>query len=524
MPTKIGPSSFDRFLLRVAPGWALSRARARTLALRHYEAAQVGRRTSNWPRSTADANAANGPALTTLRSLARDLTRNNPWARRGLQVIANNTVGWGIVPKPVGPGAAKAAELWKRWGETTDCDADGRLTFYGIQRQALQTIAESGEVLIRRRWRRLEDGLAVPLQLQLLEPDFIDTTQDNRRGVAGGPIIHGVEHDALGRRVAYWLFEKHPGGAMAAGSSKRYPAEDILHGYRQERPGQVRGVSWFAPVLVRMRDFDEFEDAKLMGAKIAACFAGFVEDVDGEGAALGVASTDSSGAPVETIEPGMISYMRPGQKVTFANPPGMNDDGFSGRTLRAIGAGLGVTYEDLTGDYSQVNFSSARMARLAHWANVHDWRWNCLIPQLCDPAWAWAMEAAAFAGELGEAPAVEWTSPPMPMIEPDKEGLAISRMVRSGVKTFSEMVREQGGDPAAHFDEYAADLKLLDKLGIKLDSDVRAVSQAGLTQERAGAGGGSSSPPSTGADTSGGESEDMPEEMPAKMDGDAAAE
>lgn len=60
------------------------------------------------------------------------------------------------------------------------------------------------------------------------------------------------------------------------------------------------------------------------------------------------------------------------------------------------------------------------------------------------------------------------------------------RSVRSGQKTFSGMVREQGLDPDVHFDEYAKDLERLDKLGIKLDSDVRAVSQAGLTQERVG--------------------------------------
>jgi capsid protein len=68
-------------------------------------------------------------------------------------------------------------------------------------------------------------------------------------------------------------------------------------------------------------------------------------------------------------------------------------------TLRAIATGLGLTYEDLTGDYTNMPFSAARMSRLRHWARVvDDWRWRLLIPQFCDPVWDWAMEAAVIMG------------------------------------------------------------------------------------------------------------------------------
>ena len=130
----------DRLLLSVAPNWALSRIRARAAAkvmARHFEAAQPGRRTSGWHRSAGDANAANLPSLAALRYLARDLRRNNGWARNGIRVIGRNTVGWGIVPKPTGAsdGArTRAREIWKSWAESKECDADGRMTFYGLQR------------------------------------------------------------------------------------------------------------------------------------------------------------------------------------------------------------------------------------------------------------------------------------------------------------------------------------------------------------------------------------------------------
>jgi lambda family phage portal protein len=477
---------FERLIGWLSPKWAETRARSRLMA-RHYEAASSGRRTSGWHRLSSDANAAaSGPTLAHLRGQARDLVRNNPWARKGLRTIVRNTVGYGIRPKANGRNAELIANLWKVWAETTQCDAAGRLNFYGLQRLVMRTVVESGEVLIRRRWRLPKDGLAVPMQLQVIEPDLIDTGKDSTRGEAGGRITQGIEFDMLGRRVAYWLFDQHPGGrtGLLSPVSRRVPADNILHVYEQERAGQLRGPSWFASVDVRLHDFDEFEDATLMKQKIASCMAAFVTDLDGTGAALGTAGTDAAtGQPTDELAPGMILNLPVGKQVTFATPPPATDhQSFSATVLRAVAAGLGVTYEDLTGDYSQVNYSSARMARLAHWADVHDWRWNMLIPQFCAPAWSWMVEALLLAGvDVDEAPA-DWTPPPAAMIDPDKEGAAVTKNVRAGVMTHDEMVREQGHDPDTFWKEYAAGLKRLDDLGIVLDSDARKTTGSGQAQ------------------------------------------
>ena len=478
----------DRFALAVSPSWGRNRLRARMQAAiiaRHFEAAASGRRTDGWHRTSTDANAANGPALGRLRDQARDLVRNNAWAKNTIRVVSDHTVGWGISAKA--PARPDLDEVWRSWAESLACDSAGLLDFAGLQALVLKTIVESGEVLVRRRRRRIEDGLPLPLQLQVLEPDFLDTAKDGLVGEAGGPIIQGVEFDKLGRRAAYWLFDRHPGGnLLGTFASRRIPASEILHVFEVERAGQVRGVSWFAPAVVNLRDFDEFEDASLMRQKIAACFAAFVTDVDGAGATLGEQSPTND--LVETLEPGLVSYLKPGQSVEFGTPPMVQNDGFTERQLRRIAAAMGVTYEDMTGDYSRANFSSARMARIKHWAHVEAWRWKMLVPRFCAGVWAWAMEAGALAGLVkdgGELVRARWTAPPMPMLEPDKEGLALTRLVRSGAMTPSEMVRERGGDPDTHWDEYQADMKELDKRGIWLDSDVRRTSQAGLTQERA---------------------------------------
>lgn len=480
-------SWLDRVVASFSPERALKRVRARaaleTMA-RHYEAAAQGRRTSGWARTTGDANFVALGALAEMRMHARDLIRNNSWARRGQRVIANNTAGWGIVAKPVGGSEAelsRAAELWKTWAESTECESEGRHTFYSIQHLAMKTIPEAGELLVRRRWRRASDGMTIPLQLQVLEPDHLDHTRNQSSSVSGGPIIQGVEYDLIGRRSAYWIFPVHPGSGRGTPAAERISASEILHVFYPERAGQARGVSWFATAILNLKDLDEYDDAELMKQKIAACFAAFVTDVNGDGAGLGEPSmTDDL---IETFEPGMIQKLPPGKDIQFGTPPQVVADSFASRNLRRVAAGLGVTYEDLTGDYSQVNFSSARMARLSHWANVHDWQYNMLIPLLCDGVWNWAMEAAVLAGELAAPLSAQWTCPPMPMIEPDKEGLAYSRLIRNGVKTLPEVIREQGGDPDAQLREIAETNKRLDALGISLDCDPRQTTGAGQAQQ-----------------------------------------
>ncbi len=477
----------DRVLIAIAPEWGLRRVRARATAkllARHYEAAQGGRRTSGWQRFTTDANSANGPALTALRELSRDLLRNNGWAQNGVSTIVNNTVGWGITAKPLAV-AARAAAIWKGWADKKSCDFDGQLNFYGLQALAMRTLVESGEVLILKQPAATVDGLSVPLRIQVLEPDYIDTTRSAALGLDGTTTIDGVEFDKQGRRVAYWLYTSHPGG-MRLGTkgfaSVRTPADRVLHIYRVDRPGQVRGVAWLASAIAKLNDLDDFEDAELMKQKVAACFAGFVSDMDGTGPPTGLDGTDEDGSALDQLEPGHLAYLPPGKQITFAQPPNVIDGAFSTRVLRRIAASLGVTYEDLTSDYSNVNFSSARMAQISHWARVRVWRWQTLIPGFCDGVWAWVMGLAAELEGWPEVPGAEWSAPPMPILEPDKIGLAYQRMIRNGLMTWPQAVRELGEDPAAQLVEIEATNKELDRRGIVLDSDPRRMTASGQQQ------------------------------------------
>jgi lambda family phage portal protein len=475
-----------------APVAGLRRVRARLQAdilKRHYEAASSGRRTSGWQRSGGDANAVGGPAILKLREHARDLVRNNGYAESALTTICDHVVGWGIIAKPKKPNK-RLSDAWRAWAESTDCDSDGRNDLYGLQHLAMRTVVESGEVLIRRRLRRPEDGLALPMQLQVIDPDYLDTSKVGTvevRNAAGNVvgrnvIIHGVEFDILGRRRAYWLFREHPGNALALGGiqSVRIPAEGVRHIYRQDRPGQVRGVSWFAPILLRFKDLDEYEDATLLKQKVAACLAVIKTSPDGNMTGLGTVDTKKT-PQQDHIEPGSIISALPGEEIQVVQPPTVGEyAAYTTVNYRAIATGLGVSYEDLSGDYSQVNFSSARMSRIRHWTRIEGWRWRMLIPQFCDPVWGWAMEVAQIAG-LGDVAELEaeWSAPPLPMVDPDKEGLAYKRLIRAGLMSRQEAVRERGYDPEAVLAEIAADNAAVDKLKIILDSDPRNTTEQG---------------------------------------------
>ena len=437
----------------------------------HYDAAKVTRRTAGWhARSTGPNTEINGD-LVKLRDRHRDLARNNPWARRAISAIVNNTIGPGIVAQW---SDEDRHARWSRWFESTAIDADGRTHGYGLESLILRTVVEAGECLVRRRTRRPEDGYAIPLQIHVMEPDYLDHAI-NMTLPNGGVIIQGVEFNAWGRRVAYWLHRVHPGEAMIFSPSiatdhNRVPASEILHIYRADRPGQVRGVPWGSGAMLRLRMLDDYQDAQLERQRLAACFMGFRRQLD---------PVTDTGVDIELfdkLEPGAIEDLPPGVDLTFANPPQPEDDHeFRLGVLQGCSADYNIPYEALTGDLSQVNFSSARMGWNEFGRSIDVWRWQMLAPQLFAPLVRWYLEAEQIAGypviDLDEQPL--WTPPARTLVDPVREIPAIQNAVRAGLMSLPQAIRGQGFDPEILAREHADYLTFLDKLGIRFDSDAR---------------------------------------------------
>jgi lambda family phage portal protein len=284
-------------------------------------------------------------------------------------------------------------------------------------------------------------------------------------------IIHGIEFDSDGKRLGYWLFKHHP-GANRRGSltSEFFKDEDVCHIYFVERPGQVRGVPWMVASMLRMKDFDEYEDAELVRQKIAACFSVFVQDSNPESFSPGSVESDLA----SRVEPGIIEVLPPGKTVSFASPPVTNGyESYSRKILQGIAVGNGITYETMTGDLSNVNFSSGRMGWLEFHRNITDWQNNMLIPQLCDKVWEWFVTAGAIVGKVKEGTDASWTPPRREMIDPSKETDAMSKQVRNGFISYSEAVRQLGYDPDDTIEEITSDFAKFDTNGLIMDSDPR---------------------------------------------------
>ncbi len=464
----------DNFLGLFNPEAALKRQRARMAMnilneqARKFEAAGRGRRTNGWPTYDGSANTETAIDLKALRARARHMVRNNAYANRAIRTIVNNTVGTGILPQPMSASTARVNKFknrWRQWAETKACDYYGRHNMYGLQRLAMRAVAESGECIVLKR----RTG-PFNLQLQVLEADFLDHGKNVTQLSGGGYITQGVEFDKDDKIVGYWLFDRHP-GEFGNYNSQRRPAEDVVHLFEMLRPGQVRGVPFGVSAMLRLKDYDDYEDAEVVRQKIAACFAAFVHDADPASAV----DANNDGDELERMEPGLISHLGAGKTITFASPPTTNNyDDFSRKILQGIAASYGITYEAMTGDLSNVNFSSGRMGWLEMSRQVSDWQHNMLIPTLCDTVLNWFLDVSVIATGFSRGDLyVMWTPPRREMIDPLKETDALQAQVRNGFKSWSEAVREQGYEPDEVIAEMKADAEKFDSAKLVLDSDPR---------------------------------------------------
>ena len=276
---------------------------------RGFEAASKSKRLKGWFASGRSANSETSIGLPMLRNRSRDLRRNNAHAAKAIQVITSNVVGPGIKTQFTDPGFDGTQDgpveaAWKQWANSKNIDYDGKHNLEAMQGLVMDAVVESGEVLIRKRFN---SALRYPLQYQVLESDFLAISKTGLAPERGNTIIQGIEFDEQGRRVAYWLYDRHPGGQDKFGlfqqvEAQRVPVDEVLHVYRQERPGQARGVPWGAPCMVRLKDLDDFADATVMRQKVAACFTAFVRELNPEL----VERPDEDCELMERLEPALI--------------------------------------------------------------------------------------------------------------------------------------------------------------------------------------------------------------------------
>ena len=450
----------------------------------HYNAAKAGRRTSKWGDRAASANAVTAADGRSLRRRARHQIRNSPHASKARMLFVSSVVGDGIRPQ-VKTGSPKVDQLAERlfaeWSE--ECDADGRFDFYGLQRLVAGTVPGAGGCLFRRRPRRMVDGLAVPLQIQVMEVDHLDDGKSDV-GRSGGRIVQGVEFDAVGKRSAYWLFPYHPNDVAGDvfGASKRVPASEVGHVYHCDRPGQVRELPWLAPVMMLLEDLEAYIDAEVYRKRTEACMVGIFKGdrqhlapaTDSEVSDVEAVSpiTDVDGVPMGDLQPGEFYCIDHDDELVIHQPTQVTGiEEFTRVVLREIATGLGMTYELLAGDLSKVNFSSIRAGNIEWRRLARSLRKVLIVRQFCEPVFRWWLDLAIASGRLpaGLDYRVEWVSPHFEEVDRLKDLQADAEGLASAAYTFRETLARRGKDFDQHVEELVEEREKLAALGISAD-------------------------------------------------------
>lgn len=485
-----------------AAGGVGSSARATFAPGLGYEGARTSRRLHGWLAERVTINALQARGGDVLRARARQLVRDNAYAASAVDTFVGSAVGDGITPSPTISdldlkGAIKDA--WLRW--TDEADADGLTDFYGLQALAARSMFVAGECFIRFRPRRASDGFSVPLQLQLIESEQLPLSYNVERSASGNEIRHGVEFDAIGRRVAYHFLRRRPGeGELAFGFNPTdvtvVPASEVMHLYRPLEAGQIRGQSQLTPAMVRLYLLDSYDDAELDRKRVASMFAGFIAKAargDPSPVPIGVDgfSPIGTGLPqmpeievaIADLEPGTMQVLNEGEGVTFSNPAdvGGSYEAFQYRNLLAIAAACGVPYAALTGDPSKGNFSSQRSIELEFKRRVSQFQHQTLVFQLCRPVWARWIATAALSGSIsGLTPGVfnrgraalstvRWMPPKWDWVDPLKDLKADELAIKMGILPRSDAIEARGGDAAEVDARRKEDQDRADGFGLRLD-------------------------------------------------------
>ncbi|WP_422137684.1 phage portal protein [Endozoicomonas sp. ALC020] len=456
-----------------------------------YTSAGQGRRSQSWIAPSTGPNNSLTVNLGTLINRSRAAIRNDPWAASGLEKLVANIVGTGIKPKSEARDDGFRKELQALFLDWTDeSDADGQLDFYGQQALAMRSVLEAGECFVRFRPRKPGDGLSVPLQLQLLEAEFVpwDYNEELKKG---HKIRAGIEFNAIGQRVAYWMHKQHPSDytTLDTADLRRVPADQVLHLYEPLRPGQLRGQPLLSQVLLRMYHLDKFDDATLLRQEIANLFTGFITKPAPETEKVDPLTGrpivyDLQGVPMVAMEPGTMQELSPGEEITFNTPPGAasNYPDFIRQQLMAVSAGIGLPYEILSGDMKGVSDRALRVVLNEFRRRIQQIQHNLMVFQLCRPVWKRWLELAVLSGAIS-APSfhrnpthyrkVKWIPQGWAYIHPVQDVQSQNLAVRSGFKSRSEVVSEQGYDSEQIDDEIAADNQRADELELQYDSDAR---------------------------------------------------
>jgi lambda family phage portal protein len=498
---KLSPTLFDRAIAKLSPAWALKRTRARfqlKLAGSMYRSADISRLRADWISFGPEATTPATSELQMLRNRSRDANRNDPVASGATETYAVNIVGSGLKPQSriaydvIGISEERAAELQRQAEAIFDrwkplADSSNMLDFDEIQFLALRKICEDGEIVAVPTWAN-EKWRPYGRAIELIESDRLAQPMNQMSNVN---VRNGIRFGARGEPLGYFIR-----AANAVSDFTEIPARDsagrpkILHVFASKRPGQSRGIPMFAPVLTYFKDLADYLEAEVVAARVAACLAVFITKADAMFSAANMAtgSEAGTGARVQGIEPGMVSYLNGGESINVVDPkrPGDAFPAFIESVLRLVGTSIGLPYELLVKDFSKTNYSSARAALLEGRRVFTNWR-SWFSRRFCQPIWELVLEEAFLRGEFDakdfykyrfEYTRALWIGGGWGWVDPVKEVEASRKAIDYGLSTLAEEAAGQGRDWEETLDQLKREQQRTEALGITIISSVGAAKPA----------------------------------------------
>jgi len=444
-----------------------------------------------------------------------DLVNSNPNAAGIIDNFATTIAGAGLYPEPsldtdalgldkteVRAIQAQQRVIYNSWAP--HADAGGRMSFGEIQYLVQRNLLEYGEFIVLLPM--LDDPIrAYSLACMVIHPLRLGTPTDR---VSNDNIRDGVELGEYGQPVAYWI--KNVDGnnptAYLANTSKNYtriPARkghrwNVLHGYVQTSPDQVRGMPIFAAAMKYFLDLNDCLDAELVSNVVTAAFSVFVETgaVDPLTAAnamahhTGLDNDDrSSDIRYEELIPGTIMYGSNGQKPhpISGNRPGPTFGMFIKEIKKTLAMSVNMPYVSLFHDVEETNYAGFRAAMLDAW-RVFAYRRTWLGQRVNSPIRNMLMEEAYLLGDLNVSGfydrmdafcSCQWTGSPKGNIEPIKEVQADILAINNNLKTRSQSISERGGEWRRTFEQLEEEQDDLAAKGLPVDP-----AETELKQER----------------------------------------
>jgi lambda family phage portal protein len=469
---------------------------------RMYESARPSRLTAGWQSTTSSADTEINSSLTSLRGRARSLGRDSAYAKRAREIVVNNVIGTGMglqaqVRNSRGELHRRAnagiEEAWERWSRAENCHTGGALHFADLERLLMAEVFEAGEVFVRMHERPFGE-LGVPFAIEVIESERVP--HEFQQYATSANTRMGIEVDGYFRPVAYWVRDQHPNDVglsmIAAERVFRVPAEQMIHLRVIDRWPQTRGVPWVHAAAKNLNDQNGYSDAEITAARGAANYMAHQETSDLDDPDV---EEQEDGTYQTELTPGIIT--RGPYKMDFFSPnrPNAAFDPFMRSMLRQVAAGIGVSYESLSRDYSQSNYSSSRLALLDDrdlWRVLQGW----FIRSFRDVVHRRWLPQALAAGAVEGATLEEWAVDPEKFsavkykprgwswIDPTKEVEAFKEAVRCGFTTRTNVIAQSGGgmDREDVDEERRQELDDAAELDLEYDTDPGAEDKPAVDQ------------------------------------------